>query len=64
MSSGHEPEITDEYLKALKLAASRLTQEILFHHKGDSPIGVRVQELNATIQRVEWEIERERARIT
>lgn len=63
MYTGHKLESTDEYLKALKIAASRLTQEILFRHGDDSPMGVRVHELNGAIQRVEWEIERERAHL-
>jgi hypothetical protein len=64
MSYGQGFQLTDEYLTGLKIAANRLTQEISYHYQADSAMGIRVSELNGAVQRMEWQVERERGKST
>ncbi len=58
MYSGQQSQVID-YLQALKTAANRLTMELQLINAAENPVTVRLGELNAAIQRLQWEIERE-----
>ncbi len=63
MYSGQQSQVID-YLQALKTAANRLTMELQLINAAENPVTVRLGELNAAIQRLQWEIEREQRTVT
>jgi hypothetical protein len=45
---------------AVKLAAKRFSEDVRFYCSKESQLTVRTGELEGALQRVEWELERER----